>query len=230
MRLFYSNFTTGKLVMMQKIRLIYLLLSLSLAVTPVFSQGLYNGGSAKGAGWLSGQLPENARFNLELGTGFTAFSSGTGILGNYISPRLEYDISPSLTVIAGGTFSFNRYNNLSQSLVVNNDSAPFQQGFTDHSVFAAGRYMINDNLIMTGSLYREEGHLPLVMTDRNVLNYSSQGMSMGLEYKISDNLRFGAEIGVNRSNNPYHHYSPFSDPFGRHGRSGNHRISPFYPF
>ena len=212
---------------MKKARLIYILIALSLITLPGFTQGLFNTGSARGAGWLSGQLPENARFNLELGTGFSSFSSGASMLGSYISPRLEYDLSPSFTIIAGGSFGFNQYSNLPQSLVVNNSAGPVQQGgMTDYSLFMSGRYMINDNLFMTGSVYREQGQLPPLMMNRGAMDYTSQGMSMGLEYRITDNLHFGAEVGVRRSDNPYHFYSPFSDPFNsRHSRS-RHRLAP----
>ncbi len=212
---------------MQTKRLLYLILALLLTTMPAISQGLYGTGSAKGAGWLSGQLPENSRFNLELGTGFSSFSSGASMFGNYIAPRFEYDLNPSLTIIAGGNFSFNQYNNAQQSLVVNSNASPVQQGLTDYSMFMSGRYMINDNLFMTGTVYSEQGHIPPLFMNQGIMDYSNRGMSMGLEYKISENFRFGAEFGVNRTNNPYQFYSPFSNPFNsRYGRSG-HRSSPF---
>lgn len=212
---------------MQTKRLLYLILALSLTTMPAISQGLYGTSTTKGTGWLSRQLPDNSRFNLELGTGFSSFSSGASMFGNYIAPSFEYDLNPSLTIIAGGNFSFNQYNNMQQSLVVSSNTSPVQQGLTDYSMYMSGRYMINDNLLMTGSVYSEQGNLPPLFMNQGVMDYSSRGMSMGLEYKISDNLRFGAEFGVNRTNNPYQLYSPFSSPYNsRYGRSG-HRFSPF---
>ncbi len=213
---------------MSKLRLLYLFLALSLVLSPVFPQGPYNSGSSSRTGWLSGQMPDkNTRFSLEVGTGFTSVASGTSMFSNYFSSRLEYDLSPSFTIITGGSFALNQYNNLPQSLVVNSNSTPAQQGLADHALFMSGRYMINENLFMTGTVYREQGHLPMLLMNRGSMDYSSQGMSMGIEYRVNDNIQFGAEVGVNRSNNPYHHYSPFSDPFNyRSGRSRN-RFSPF---
>ena len=213
---------------------IFLILGLSLVSASLFSQGLFNYRSKRGAGWLSGQLPDNARFSLMMGTSYSSFSTGTGMFGNYISPVLEYDLTPSFTLIAGGTFSFNRYSNLPPSVVFNSNYSAMQQGLTDHSLFAAGRYMITDNLFMTGSVYREEGHLPLSLMYQGIpamnpgaLSYQNQGMSMGIGYRINENFQFGAEIGVRRTNNPFHHYSPFSDPFGNRYNRSRHRISPF---
>jgi hypothetical protein len=208
---------------------INLLLALILISSSAFSQGLLNQGAPRGAGWLSGNLPDNSRFSLEVGTGFSAFSSGTTMLGNYVSPRFEYDLNPSLTIIAGGTFSFNQYNNQQLPLALNNNTnntRPVQQGLSNHSMFVSGRYTINDNLFLTGTMYREQGQLPYSLMSQELSGYNSQGMSMGIEYRISNSLRFGAEVGINRTNNPYHHYSPFSNTFtNRQGRPGY--LSPF---
>lgn len=213
----------------------YLFLALSLISFPSMSQGLLNpGGTARGAGWLSGQLPDNARFNLELGTSFSTFAAGSGLLRNYVSPVLEYDLSPSFTIIAGGTFGVNRYNNLPQSLVVHGNVSPVHQGINDHSLFMTGKYMLSDNFFMTGTVYREQGNFPIVMQygdtgspNPGIRNYSSQGMSMGFGYRISDKFHFGAEIGVNRTNNPYNFYSPFSDPFSNSHHRSRHRFPPY---
>ncbi len=218
---------------MKTLRTLCILLAVVLLSLPGTAQGLLNNGTARGAGLLSGQLPENTRFSLEMGTGFTTFSSGPNVLGNYISPRLEYDLSPDFTIVAGGSFSFNRYSNLpQQSLVINNNSAPFQ-GMTDHSLFVSGRYAVSENLVMTGTVYSEEGQLPMFSLSQAMMNrgarnqgfmeYKNHGMSMGLEYRISDNFHFGAEVGISRGNNPYGLYSPFADPFNsRRNRSRQH--------
>jgi hypothetical protein len=212
------------------IRRINLLLALILISFSSSSQGLMSQGTPRGVGWLSGNLPDNnSRFSLEAGTGFSSFSSGTTMLGNYVSPRFEYDLSPSLTITAGGTLSFNQYNNLPQPMALNNNTnnvRPVQQGFSSHSLFVSGRYIINDNLFMTGTMYREQGQLPLSLMSPEISGYNSHGMSMGIEYRISNNLHFGAEVGINRTNNPYHYYSPFSNSFNnRHGRS--RYLSPY---
>jgi hypothetical protein len=217
---------------MKTLRNIYFILAFSLISAAGMSQGLLNSGSARGAGMLSGQLPDNTRFGIEIGTGFSSFSSGASMLGSYVSPHLEYDINPSLTIIAGGSFSFNRFNNLpGQSVVINSQSLPVNHGMTDHSLYLSGRYAINENLSMTGTVYREEGQFPLPFVNNQAtlnrnsmnpgeMNYRSHGMSMGFQYRISDNFHFGAEVGVNRSNSPYYNHSPYSDPFRtRYNRS-----------
>jgi hypothetical protein len=211
-------------------RIIFFLVILALISFSGLSQGLMNHG-ARGAGWLTGQLPDkNTRFSLEMGTGFSSFSSGGSMLGNYIAPRFEYDLTPSFTIIAGGSFSVNQYNNLPQPLVTNNNMnnvRPLQQGLSGHSLFVEGRYMVNENLFMTGSLYSDQGQIPLSMVNPEIFGYNTQGMTMGIEYRISKNLHFGAGVGVNRSNNPYQFYSPFADPFSnRHGRS-RHQLFPY---
>jgi hypothetical protein len=217
--------------MMKNGRIVILMVTLSLISFSGFTQSLMNQGATRGAGWLSGQLPDkNARFSLEMGTGFSSFSSGASMFGNYISPSLEYDLSPSFTIIAGGSFSFNQFNNMPQPLVMNtniNNTRPLQKGLSGHSLFMSGRYMINENLFMTGTVYSDQGQIPLLMSSPEIFGYKSQGMSMGLEYRISNNLHFGAEVGINRSNNPYHFNSPFSDPFNnRHNRS-RYNFAPY---
>jgi hypothetical protein len=217
--------------MMKKGRIVFLLVTLSLISFSGLTQSLMNQGATRGAGWLSGQLPDkNTRFSLEMGTGFSSFSSGASMLGNYIAPRVEYDLSPSFTIIAGGSFSFNQYNNMPQPLVMNNNinnTRPLQQGLSGHSMYMSGRYMINENLFMTGTVYSDRGQMPLSLSSPDIFEYTNQGMSMGLEYRISNNLHFGAGVGITRSNNPYHFNSPFSDPFNnRHSRS-RYNFSPY---
>ncbi len=228
---------------MRTSRFINLVIALWLISAAAVSQGLSATGNARGAGLLSGNLPENSRFGLEMGTSFTSFSSGGGMTGSYISPLFEYDLNPSFTIITGGTIAFNRYSDMPQPLVMNNNMPhAHQQGPTDYSMFMSGRYMVNDNLAVTGTVFREEGQLPLLMMmnpslggygSQGMMNpamgeYRSHGMVMGLEYKITENLRFGAEVGMNRTNNPYHLWAPYSDPFGnrRYNRTRN-MFSPF---
>lgn len=206
--------------------IITLLLVFSLTSIQVFSQNMFNTGSSRGAGWLTGKLPENASFNLEVGTSFNSFSSGTSMLNNYFSPQLKYDLSSSLSIIAGGSFVLSQYGNLPKSIVVHGNAANMQQGFSDYSLFMSGRYTIKDNLFMTGTVYREQGHLPINTMNQGVQDYNSHGMSMGIEYRLSNNIHFGAEVGINKSDNPFFYSSPFSDPFGNSPRNSRHRFFP----
>jgi len=212
-----------------------IILSLLLISCSSFSQGLVNPyGNTRGAGWLSGRLPDNARFNLELGTSFSSFGAGAGLLRNYVSPVLQYDFSPSFAIITGGTFSSNHYNNLPQSVVVHGNTMPGVQPLNDYSLFMTGVYRLSDNFYMTGTVYRDQGNLPIMMQstgmtwlNRGLGSYTNEGMSMGFGYRVSEKFRFGAEIGVNRTNNPYSIYSPFSDPFNSRQYRSRHHFSPY---
>ncbi len=214
-------------------RLCAISILLLIIIMPANSQSFGSDGSMLRRGLISGQSSENARLDLQVGTNFSSYSSGMSRFGSYISPHLQYQVNPALTIVAGGSFSFSQYNEPTSLLVQNSMSQGLNRP-TDYSVYMSGSYKVNENLMMTGTVYNDQGNIPSILMNRGEVNnglnpaltsYSSHGMSMGIQYRVSETVQFGARVGVNRTDNPYHLYSPFSTP-SRSRRYG----SMFHPY
>ncbi len=200
--------------------------ALLIASAPVLGQG-----SILGQGGLLGQSPlqsgslftnsDNIDTRLEIGTGVTSFARGNSMVNSYISPSVSYNFDSGLSLTVGGTFSTG--NQAPRSVVLRDGSGGMSQSGS-HSVFAAGKYNVNENLTISGLIFHEEGNMQVRNQPLNpALNYSRQGASMKLDYSINDRLHFGAGVTVTEGTSPYH--SPFGGRQNVFG-SRSHRMFP----
>jgi len=120
-----------------------------------------------------------------------------------MAPAVSYQISPRLRVRAGG-------------LVTSYRSGESTAGIRDNvALFVAADYFVTDRMILTGSYYKlpenslfRQSTTPEVYNRTNALYaVPSESMSLGLNYKITKGLSFGAEFrfsnGYQPSLNPY---------------------------
>jgi len=151
-------------------------------------------------------------FDLTLGT---SFSTGRGGLFSTqsISPRLSFEPGKNFSLVIG---SFLSTSQLSQGGSLTGLSTQFSGGvpgrFMSATFYAMGSYNVNPRLTITGGGWVERNNLNSVshqmQMNPQAFNINAGGMVMGMEYRISDNLRFGAQINVSRGHNPFQtHYN-----------------------
>lgn len=160
---------------------------------------------------LDKSFKKSVDYSFSTGTSF--YSSGIGKGSSYyFAPEFKLKLSPKFQMDAGIMIAQNRfsYSNpvslTGTSVVVRN--APAQQT----SLFASGIYTANSKLTFTGSVYKT-----LPGNSNDPWSHNMQMMSLGVKYKLSENVTIGAGMRMVQSNfNPYQgYYSPmynFSDP------------------
>jgi hypothetical protein len=162
--------------------------------------------------------PKNNKVSIFTTTGVSMFG-GNFARGSsyYMMPSMAYKLSPKLTITSGIGYM---HSNISFPGEMNS-------GIYSSNLFmlhASASYQVNDRLMLYGSVYKTMDNSPQssVINPRAV-NFNSQGTSMGLIYKVSDNIRMGVEFRqrngspyMNPYGNPYGYGSPFSGPmFGQ---------------
>jgi hypothetical protein len=154
----------------------------------------------------------------------TSFGSGE-YFGTYVSPQVNYRLSPKLTVTGGATI-VKSYGSL-YSYPSNEESFGYPSAnFTRTFLYASGAYQLSERLIISGTVYKEFNVFDQQST--NSKNYSGdyQGMIMGVDYKIGKNIFIQGQIEI--SNNPYSRHGYPNSSFGN--GFGNNSFNRYPPF
>ena len=164
------------------------------------------------------------RVNVEVGTTFgTTFGNGS-YFGTYISPHITVPVTNRFSLRTGG------YLLNSQALNNNNESSfyspynPFSNGLTRTFVYVEGAYRLTENLTITGAAYKEFNVFnkppPGVVSG----DYDYEGIIMGVDYKIGENVFIRGQIEFSNGRSPYNH-----SPFNRTAGFGHPGMDPFSP-
>ena len=188
---------------MRKALVIFLL---TLAVTGVSAQYIYHhpeifimpaiapGINDSGIGDKSvSDNPELYSFYLHSGMSFSSLS-GFNTITSWISPKALIPVGSKLMLEVGGTF-------LSYSYPGTSDGA-FNR-YTDFIAYARGIYTMNEKLTVWGQYSRSLANKAFFNKD----GYES--VTMGMEYFITPNLRFGASVTSTNGLNPFYLTNPY---------------------
>lgn len=170
------------------------------------------------------------QFGLEAGTAFGTAGSGTSLFMHSLAPNLSWDISKDFQFVAGTIFTSSRMNGLlphyDNSFTGNalfGDQSTLMQSTT---VYAFGVYQLNQRLSISGGTWFERSHFDMQGSSMNPYanQQNPQGLMLGLDYQVNENLRFGFEINASRGVSPFYPTSFQHSPF--HGNFNTHR--PFH--
>jgi hypothetical protein len=84
----------------------------------------------------------------------------------------------------------------------------FNQNITSTFIYAEGEYLVNPRLLVTAKGYKTIATFSEPTMNPRALDLDGGGVSVGFNYKITENFHFGAEVGVNKGNTPYNPYYP----------------------
>jgi long-subunit fatty acid transport protein len=129
---------------------------------------------------------------MEIGAGFIGGS--TSGMYTYLSPYLRYSVTPKFSLDVGGILSTG-----SSSLYPEQSGS---SGSTSGLLFARGNYLLTERITVSGSIYKMIYPNNYYSIDQNK-RYSSQNYSysLGMNYKVTKNLSFGAQVVVNKGIN-----------------------------
>ena len=153
------------------------------------------------------------KFGMEIGTGLSHFSGGGSMVNTYVAPHLSFDVNAKLKINIGGIFvqgntpGMSSFYDNSQNFTLNRAGA--------YTLYAQGMYQLNKRVVVTGSAMKEKYAIPRPKIIPGVMDLNYKSFSMGINYKITDYLKFAAEFRFSEGINPY--YTPYS-----------RRIAPYY--
>jgi len=168
---------------------------------------------------------QKLKLNLKAGAFFgTGFGSGE-YYGTYVSPEINYRVSPRFTVKTGISViqSFGTQPGLMMyEATPGSPSAPSTRSL----IYASGTYKLNERLMISGTVYKSFNTFNGKSSNPASKIYDYQGVIMGIDYKVGRNIFIQGQIEF--SDSPYSRYSyPYSG-FG-HGY-GDPVHNPFPSF
>jgi hypothetical protein len=163
---------------------------------------------------------------ITLGGSYMNFGNVGSMFNQSIAPTLSWKPLEKLRITAGAVVSnYNFGSSTSFSALSFNsgtsDSGLPQSNFASSLFFVAGSYELSSRLTISGAGYYDQNKAAALFQPTGMMfnNSEIKGMMLGLDYKISENFRFGAEINFSSGYNPM---SPLnqgfynSSPFGRY--------------
>ena len=147
--------------------------------------------------------PTQPDFGLQIGTSFSTGFSGGLHSTQFLAPTIQWSISPRLHIIAGGIFAtgqFSGVSSLNPAGMVSGMTTAVNRPFAA-TAYAAGAYQVSERLTILGAGWIEHNNmLPLGMRmNPQAVNPMHRGMMVGFQYRITDNLHFGAQVNADVS-------------------------------
>ncbi len=172
------------------------------------------------------------QFGMQFGSSFTTAGASGSLFSNSIAPRLNMDVGKDFHLEVGTIFTTSRFNGVAQGYGMHaygSESLLFDQpsGMNSATTYAFGVYRLNPKLSISGGTWFERTSFDMSETTMNpyAMSYNPRGMMLGLDYKVTENLRFGVEVSASSGVSPMTHglYQHSAFPGGFHNHNPFHR-------
>lgn len=147
---------------------------------------------------------------MEMGTSIGLGSNSGGMYGIYASPHISYKVSPRLRVNFGARIENSNFMSFYSPF---NPYFPeytqtFESNITRTLVYAEGQYLVNPRLMLNARVYKEVATFGEPQVNPRALNMDAEGVAVGFQYKINDNMHIGAEFSYGKGRDPYNPFYP----------------------
>ena len=169
---------------------------------------------------VSGRSPQ---LGLQAGTAFTTGFNGVSMFSQSVAPSMNWDISRRFSLEVGTIFSTSQMHGSNplfpytphmaggESIDVLSQNRMFSNTF-----YAMGAYQVNPRLTLTGGAWMDRNQMGGMTMNPQAFSMNAHGATMGFDYRVTENFRFGAEVRMSSGYNPY-------NPFYNHHMIGPHQ-------
>ncbi len=175
-------------------------------------------------------------FSLQFGSSFTTAGSAGNFFRHSIAPQINWGLGRNFHLEVGTIFSTTRTDLMQGTFPFAPHMAGGEQMYAGQggslfssTAYAVGTYQVNPRLSLVGATWIERSEYDMKDSPMNpyAFQQNPRGMMLGFDYRVSENLRFGAEVNFSSGFDPYSplHFnrSPFGAfhspmPFHRGGR------------
>lgn len=185
--------------------------------------GLANFGINSNSNGLFTNTPTYTDFSLQMGTSFGSFGGNGSVLSSYVSPNLNFDVTPKLNISAGALIINNNFSNFQQSPVFA-QSPILNQNMTDSYLYVQGDYKLNEKFTLSGGALKKVNASPYQQQMNPMAkNYDYSAYNVGMRYKVNENAHIEAQFNFIQGN-------PYNSPFINYGSPYGNFYSPFGGF
>jgi hypothetical protein len=143
-------------------------------------------------------------FGVELSSSFSTGFGRSSLFSQSVAPHMQWSVSPRWKLTVGSIFT-----NYSGNI------APFGQhaganGMFSTTAYAIGSYQVNPRLTFSGGSWIESNNMKTLFEPQmnsQAFNMNNKGIMFGMDYRVTENLHFGAQVRVSSG------YSPLYNPF-----------------
>ena len=147
------------------------------------------------------------KFNLQTGASFNSGFGGGSLFNTFVAPSFSQPLGKKFTISAGAIIGNTTFSN-TQMLNSEGQFSPVSGNLTTFTIFTSGAYQVNDRLTVSGSAYKTINPAFNPRMNPENLRMEAQGMSVGVGYRIGDNMHIGAEFRMNQGDGSFYqpHY------------------------
>ncbi len=138
------------------------------------------------------------KLSVSLSSSFSSFGPGYSTFGTSVMPEITLPVSNKFAVSAGIGYSTFFMGSGNESMF---NSNPSSYGH----VFVSGSYLLNEKITLRGTAYKTFMLDPSSLGNEPtspVYDFSSQGIIMDVEYKVTDNFRINVGFEYREQNYP----------------------------
>jgi hypothetical protein len=144
-------------------------------------------------------------------------TTGNLYSGTYFAPNINQTINSKLSLNYGAVFS----NGSSNVMLSDSYGYSYITPSSSNTFYVDGTYRVNDRITVKSTVVVNKSNFD--SPGQDMQNFNSNSYMMGIEYKLSENVRIQAEVGMGQGLNPY---SNIINPYDQ--RPFNYGIKPFY--
>lgn len=131
--------------------------------------------------------------NVEVGTSFMYSPRNFYGPSYYVAPNLSYLVTPRFSLSAGIGYEYASIYPLYNIPDAGNTMLPMTKLF----LYTKGNYLLNERLMLTGSVYKSMIDVPRLSQNSRPFNYNYQGVDVGIQYQINKNFSIGFHMRMN---------------------------------
>lgn len=144
------------------------------------------------------KIEKKVDFDLSVGSSYSFLGKFGSYSNFYVSPSWNYKLNPRFLVRAGALINYTPYTSVPSGLFYN-ENTQFSAPPVGVMLYTQGTYFLSPRLTVTGTAYKEvtSSYKPFINPYYN--NYKMQGVSIGFDYKLFENVHIGAQFNYNNT-------------------------------
>jgi hypothetical protein len=156
--------------------------------------------------------------SVSIGTGFSSYGNNTTMMSSYIAPSVSYWAKPKLNFTITGIYMYSNMNGMGEFYGFDPEYS-FNSNMSSLGVSGSAYYQVSDRLSIWGDGMYIENESVFKESPSNLYNEDFKTVSIGVGYRITDNLHFNIQYRIMEGYNPAYiynspfYYNPRYDPF-----------------
>ncbi|MEE4198338.1 MAG: hypothetical protein V2I54_11895 [Bacteroidales bacterium] len=157
--------------------------------------------------------PDRFSYAVTLGTGFSSFAKNHSMASSYIAPTINYQVNDKLFISVNGVIMQNNFNGFENNYIPVAGNS-LNTNNSNYGINSQAFYQLNEKISIYGDATYFEHQTPLFSNSTpGIYNTDYKSVSLGVGYKVTDNLHFHFQYRYSDGLNPmYNSFSPFFNP------------------